>query len=83
MTGTAQERRIAALRERADHPGTPPAEAAACRARLAAMDSAQEPEPERCGLCTRLSTDRDPQWLSRWQSLRRRGYVTCDVGCAP
>ncbi|WP_162625307.1 hypothetical protein [Mycolicibacterium llatzerense] len=78
---TARERRAAALRERAEHPSTPPAEAAACRVKLTELGSVQE--SERCGLCTRLSTDRDPQWLSRWQSLRRRGYVTCDVGCAP
>lgn len=78
---TARERRAAALRERAEHPSTPPAEAAACRVKLAEMGSVQE--PEHCGLCARLSADPDPQYLARWQSLRRRGYVTCEVGCVP
>ena len=36
---TGRDRRIAALRQRADHPGTPAAEAAVCRAKLAAMET--------------------------------------------
>ncbi|MGV7586314.1 hypothetical protein PJI74_01100 [Mycobacterium kansasii] len=75
-------RRVAALQARADHPATPAHEAAACRELLSKLALA-EPRPDRCGLCTRLAADPDPQYLARWQSLRRRGYVRCEFGCAP
>lgn len=77
----ATSRRVAALRARADHPGTPEAEAVVCRELLSKL--VPTPEPDRCGLCTRLAADPDPQWLARWQALRRRGYVKCEFGCAP
>ncbi len=77
----ATARRVEALRARAEHPATPEAEVQVCRELLARLVPATE--PDRCGLCTRLAADRDPQYLARWQALRRRGYVKCEFACTP
>lgn len=59
----ATARRVAALRARAEHPGTPEAEAALARELLARM------EPEcGCRFCTAVSTD--PVAAARWQVVR-------------
>ncbi|MBN7296633.1 hypothetical protein [Mycobacteroides abscessus] len=59
----ATARRVAALRARAEHPGTPEAEAATCRELLARLAPT-------CGCRFCAVVDTDPVAAARWEAIR-------------
>lgn len=74
----ATARRVAALRARAEHPGTPEAEAAICRELLSKLDSEV---PTRCRSC-QLITKEPAAWQARYERLRQSVYRHhCEFRC--